>query len=95
MKYELCFILLIMVINSVFIIYHEDSHMQIAKYHNCVDYERSFASFTCTAYMPRSDEMKLQEELLHSQNEIFGYHILVLMNAILLSFFVILLKLTD
>lgn len=95
MKYELCFILLIMVINSVYIIYHEDSHMQIAKYHGCVGYERSFASFTCTAYIQRSDETKLQEELLHTQNEILGYHLLVVMNAILLSFFVILLKLTD
>ena len=68
---------------------HEDIHIQIAKYHDCVDYDVNYgflkSVFVCYDYAPRTQETKLQERWLHSLNEIIGYYL----NFIILFFMTI------
>ena len=69
---------------------HESAHRQIAEYHGCTDYiygfNLSYAFFRCYNYSERTSDWVLQEEYLHSMNEIVGYHVdLVLCFALLLA----------
>lgn len=89
MKALFLFIGVVIILNLLFAYYHEQSHEMIAMYHGCISFERTLNSFQCHAYIPRENDVALQEEFLHSQNEIFGYHMLMIMNAILFSFYML------
>ena len=66
-----------------FIVYgHETIHSDIAKNHGCVnstiEFHWTHAFMTCHKYSYRTMEMKLQEEKLHSINELVTYNMIVI-----------------
>lgn len=88
------FFFIFMFVNVVcitFVIYtiaHEQTHVAIMRYHGCNETEVSYNFFidayaTCTGgYVERTAERRDQEYLLHSVNEIVGYHFTILLIAL-------------
>jgi len=78
MQKKMLFLVLVLFISSFALLTsHELAHKQIAVYHGCTDYKFGIdlqsVYFQCLDYRERSEDMRLQELNLHSQNEVFGY----------------------
>ena len=86
------FIFIFVGVNVAENIAHEKAHEEIGRGHGCINSTIDYnffgvSTYLCNEYEERSDAVKMQENLLHSQNEIQGYTISRLANSLLIASF--------
>ena len=91
------FIIICLILFEVFFMYqHELIHQEIARIHGCNNYSIipgiEHWQMVCYSYDARTYETSLQEDKLHSWNEIIGYYLQALSLILWFHYFIWMLK---
>lgn len=83
------FVTVILGMNILFTVQHEDIHKTIYNNYGCdnvtISYDSKGGLTSCLAYQDMTNDQRTKANELNTMNEIVGYHLVVVLNAIMVT----------